>query len=423
MRARWLAVLVVIGCAPSIPGTASHSGSAAIRPAQGPFASRRPLGTAEAAEIWLDADRDVILLGQLPRVNLVAGEKGVGRFNSTRDFTLLEPNGSPVVASCDASRQPDSSAGFVGLSFECHPMIRAGVYVIQVDPRRVGLAGSRVVLPIRVLDAAPPMTPPPVGWSALSLLEDLSKTSCYQYGESFAVTIDAGKPVLRAVGRPAPARLPVDLAKRVSSDHAEKIRYVFETDDGWLVLFDHGEFGGGIEWFDRRGGDPRSIVVGEAYPGDYVPQNVNRAMASDGALFVLQGITHGVSSGGQLVKVWREHDHFTSHVIARYSSEPVDWIREPGGIWLVVTWDAVWRTSDAGTSTLVAGLPDVLDYPNSLARSADGTFYIGMRGGIVRLTPTWPDAPRYAADFPSRRLRAVQTANSNLTASVLPPAD
>jgi hypothetical protein len=113
-----------------------------------------------------------------------------------------------------------------------------------------------------------------------------------------------------------------------------------------------------------------------------------------GALYVLQGLSHG-----HLAKVWREHDHFTSHVIARYDSEPFEWVREPDGSWLVATAQALWRTTDAGISTLVARFPEVIWYGTSLARAPDGTIYVGARNGVLRLTPVWPEAPRYAADW------------------------
>jgi hypothetical protein len=185
----------------------------------------------------------------------------------------------------------------------------------------------------------------------------------------------------------------------MSAAHAEVVRHVFPSDDGWLVTFDHGEFGGGLEWYARGGSAPRSIVIGPHQGDEEVPQNVNRALAVGGDLYVLQGISHMGISEGQFAKIWREHDHFSNQVVARYASEPVDWIHEPDGTWLVATWNAIWRTSERGSNELITRLPAVLDYPNSFAKSADGTLYVGGRGGILRLTPTWPDTPRYAADL------------------------
>lgn len=276
-----------------------------FRNAEGPYATLRAPFTTLPPAVQFEAERDVISLGEVPRVVVRAGNAGVGRFNETSEFTVTNPDGSRNDGPCDSAREPETSA----------------------------------------------------------------------------------------------AKVPLLLASRMSEDHARTVKYVFEADDGWVVMFDHGEFGGGIEWYARAGGPPRSVFVGPRERDDFVPQNVNRALAADGVIYVLQGIAHMGISEGQLAKIWREHDHFTSHVIARYASEPVDWIRRDDGNWFVATWNAIWETREGAPSTVVANLPDVMQYPTSLARAANGTFFVGTRGGVVRLAPVWPDAPRYAADF------------------------
>lgn len=137
-------------------------------------------------------------------------------------------------------------------------------------------------------------------------------------------------------------------------------------------MFDHGEFGGGIEWFARGGGEPRSVSVGTQKHEEFASQNVNRALAADGVIYVLQGITHMGISEGQLAKIWREHDHFATRVIARYPSEPVDWIRRDDGTWLVATWTAIWETRQGAPSTVLARLPEIISYPTSLNSRGSG---------------------------------------------------
>ncbi len=196
-------------------------------------------------------------------------------------------------------------------------------------------------------------------------------------------------------GRRSPVALPDGLRNRWSAEETAQVRQVFPQNDGWIVAWNHGEFGGGLEWYPRSDGGAQPIVVGS----DEDVQNVNLGRVENGALYVLQGISHLTLSEGQLAKVWRDHGRFQSHVIARYTTEPVDWIRERDGAWLVLTWDAIWRTSEKGTSDLVARLPKALNNPNSLVEAPDGTVYVGASSGVLRLTPTWPDVPRYAADF------------------------
>lgn len=147
----------------------------------------------------------------------------------------------------------------------------------------------------------------------------------------------------------------------------------------------------------KSGGPPRSIVVGEGRPHG-PPQNVTRATTVDGRLVVLQGLSHMVGAG-QLAVIWREHDHFTSQVIAQFESEPIDWLALPGHEWLVATTEHIWHVRETGEISPVARLPQILSYPSSLARSSDGTLYLGGSGGVLRLTPLWKEDPRYAADW------------------------
>jgi hypothetical protein len=41
------------------------------------------------------------------------------------------------------------------------------------------------------------------------------------------------------------------------------------------------------------------------------------------------------------------------------------------------------------------------------ARLASRMSFVGTRGGVVRLSPTWPDVPRYAAEFAGERGAAI----------------
>jgi hypothetical protein len=363
----------------------------------GPHASVSPLPTAEPQPTWVMFQRNVLMLGQSPDANVRAGAAGFGRYNQITAFTLSNPDGSTNTALCDEAKAPRGSSGFGALSFECHSFPNVGRYVIRFNPADTGFTGPIVDEPLRYV-SAPPATPaPPDGWAALPLAERLPSSRCYAYGESYEMALVDDRPNIKR-NRRVSAKLPQQLATRLSPDHAQYVTHVFEDDSGWLVMFDHGEFGGGIEWFERQGGEPRQVHVGPATKDAIDPQNVNQALADGSSVYVLQGISHLGISEGQLAKVWREHEHFTSHVIARYASEPVAWVPLADGF-LVTTWEAIWHTKLDGTTALVSRLPDIVWYPTSLARASDGTLYVGIRGGVLRLTPTWPEQPRYVADY------------------------
>jgi hypothetical protein len=236
------------------------------------------------------------------------------------------------------------------------------------------------------------------GWQSIEVANGLPGYNCFNRGDDFRASIEADELVANR-GGVTPANVPLALQGRMSATHAQSVRYVFASADGWVVMFDQGEFGGGIEWYDAHGGDPRSILVGQRHDDDFVPQNVNRALALGDSLYVLQGLSHLTLSAGQIAKVWREHDHFSSHVIARYQSEPFDWIHDLDGTWLVATREGIWRTSETGSNELFARFPAIVLSGTSFARAPSGTFYVGMRSGILRLTPKWADAPRYETDF------------------------
>ncbi len=365
-------------------------------PARGPFASVTPTGATEPPLTWLAPDADVLLVGQTPVVHVYA-ETGGHEFRKTSDFNLRGPDPGSVATKCDQVRGPTGSRGFATLDFECQYPASSGLFTITFDPSRHGLKGKPVEASLRVLKSVPKTPPAPSGWVAAPLASGIPRYCDYQ-GQWYEAHLDAGKLALDEVPMRRAASIPAPLASRMSSDHADVVTYVFEEEDGYVVMSDQGEFGGGVEWYEKRGGPPRSITIG-ARRGELVAQNVNRAMALDGVLFVLQGLSHLGFSDGQFSALWREHDHFTSHVIARYRSEPVDWIFQGDGTWLVLTWEAIWKTSRSGKVDLVTRLPDVLEYPSSLTGAPDGTLYVGGRDAVLRLTPLWSEAPRYATDL------------------------
>jgi hypothetical protein len=252
------------------------------------------------------------------------------------------------------------------LNFECQHPASVGLFNIKFQPSRVELDGPAAEVTLRILPEPPQTPPPPSGWASVSLARGIP-SDCDSLFDEREIWIDSGE-LRTSTGqhgqRPA---IPKSLTIRISTEHARYVNYVFEDDEGWTVTFDHGEFGGGVEWYAKSGGAPQSVIVGQE-AGYHVPQNVNRAMVIDGGLFVLQGLSHLTLSVGQLAVIRREHENFTSRVIARFPSEPFDWILIPNGSLLVATRNAIWHVSKTGHVALFTRLPDVLEYPSALAQ-------------------------------------------------------
>lgn len=386
--------LVLTGCAGGSQQVCGGDG--ATVPGM-PF--EEPRTVPEAPETWLDVDRDVIMLGQVPSADVYSRRGPWGDFRIITEFDVIGPDQKPVARAC-TSPAPTWSRGSGSLDFSCVPFDRPGVYTVRFDPARLSWPGQPVEAKIRVLDAvAEPQAPD--GWVVESMARRPLNSDCIINQKAYEARLLGGALQLRPIpnGKPQPIQLPSQLIPRMSAAHSAGVKYVFSVENGWLVLLDRGEFGGGVEWYQQAVGPPQSIIVGEPSEAEQNPQNVVRAVAKGDALYVLQGLSHLGLSAGQLAVIWPEHGHFMSRVIARYASAPVDWIPEPDGSWTVVTWEAVWHTSASGSSELVARLPGELWYPYSLTRTDDGTLFVGSRGGVLRLTPAWEETPRYQADF------------------------
>lgn len=382
---------------------AEHGGACpALGPARGPFAHVEPPPATTFPAVWLGPQHDVLLRGQIPVVYVLADEGRGSGYRETGEFELRGPGNEVVPRSCDATRHPHFSRGYAVLNFECQWPSVPGLFSVTLVPARLGLSGAPVQLPLRILKELPKTPPPPAGWVALPLARG-QPDDCHNLNfDDYEVRLDSNDVRIAVVAPRPKVPIPAALAPRMSADHGAGVQYVFEDGEGWLVMFDHGEFGGGVEWYAKSGGPPRSIEIGQSpgrAPFDSVPQNVNRAMTAEGVVYVLQGQTHLMTRPGQLAALWREHDHFTSRVVARYRTEPIDWIAQDDGTWLVLTDEAIWHTSRAGEVSLVTRVPAVMQYASSFIRTVDGTFYVSGRSGVVRLTPLWTEHPRYAADW------------------------
>jgi hypothetical protein len=156
MRAYLAAVAVcLLGACGAARSAIAPSPCSGFRNARGPYATLRAPFTALPSAVQFEAERDVISLGEVPRVIVRAGNAGIGRFNETSEFTVTNPDGSKNDGPCDPAREPGTSAGFAALNFKCHPFTQLGVYTIRFEPARSGLTGDPVELRLRVVKAAP----------------------------------------------------------------------------------------------------------------------------------------------------------------------------------------------------------------------------------------------------------------------------
>lgn len=66
-----------------------------------------------------------------------------------------------------------------------------------------------------------------------------------------------------------------------------------KIDDGWLVGFDKGEWGGSLIWVDETGSHYEKIIRG----------NIKNLFEIDGAIYAVEGLAHLAHSQGQILQI------------------------------------------------------------------------------------------------------------------------
>jgi len=182
---------------------------------------------------------------------------------------------------------------------------------------------------------------------------------------------------LRAV---EPAPLPFEIKQAEGEHHFGGFRQSIRVEDGWIVSFDHGEFGGEIWWFAPDG--QQRNLFSRANVGDILPTATG--------IYLATRIAHGFDDGGQIERLVRgKGGKWSSEVALHLSSAPGAAIVEEGGTLLVATSKQLLRIDPASwkTTILVDDAPWHMLYPNSIAVERSGRVFVGMRHGVARFGP------------------------------------
>lgn len=176
MRSFLAAIVLATACA--APNADVEAPRCGFRNARGPFAQGPRPTTAEPPSVQFEPEQDVIMKGQVPRVDVRIGDRGIGSYNKTTVFKVIKPDKTLSTGPCDPSRAPRTSSGFAALSFECHPLDQTGLYDVEFDPAAVGLQGESAQMTLRVVDVVPPAQATPAGWKSVSLATQPPNSRC-----------------------------------------------------------------------------------------------------------------------------------------------------------------------------------------------------------------------------------------------------
>lgn len=170
---------------------------------------------------------------------------------------------------------------------------------------------------------------------------------------------------------------PPQTAPGTSTYAKEKARRV---SDGWILWTNHGEWGGRVDWFSPDG--TRHYKISRDQITAY-------AQTPDG-LFAVQGLEHmGIRRGTLLQLVKNAGGKWEARTLVDLKDAPYALLTEPDGAFLIVTSTKLLRVRVAPQKTVTPLVENTFwwgMYPNSLAAAPNGEYFIGMRGGVVRVS-------------------------------------
>ena len=209
---------------------------------------------------------------------------------------------------------------------------------------------------------------------------------------SWYVWREGGRVVAGSKPVPVSSSLPFVLDPVAGNDGMDLrgARIVRAVENGYLVGFDAGEFGGALWWFSPDGGSRKRVTprVSASEP-DYFPENVKELIGNGAHFLAFQGLTHLGGNAGRVIRVDRnENGEWEASLFATLPGCPQSVVAESSSSWLVATTRGVLRIDSGGMVTwLWQPSGGHLSYPNSLARDDSGRTFMGMRELVVRLTP------------------------------------
>jgi hypothetical protein len=101
--------------------------------------------------------------------------------------------------------------------------------------------------------------------------------------------------------------------------------HVLSVENGYLVGFDAGEFGGGAWWFSTKGTRRRKLTLRASESlDDYFPENVHGFAALGKDILAFEGLTHLGSNDGRVVRLRRGSDgEWRASLFTKLSACPI----------------------------------------------------------------------------------------------------
>lgn len=231
-------------------------------------------------------------------------------------------------------------------------------------------------------------------WVRLTSRPSADDFRCAGYSdveERWVVSSDGGSVVvqplqLREHADPLPFRIPAE-NDRIGDRHVQKV------EDGWLVGFDAGEFGGALWWYANQGS--RSYRVGPAREKvDAMSAPVQGFARLGSQLLVLRGLDHLTLRSGALFAVARERGRWRLRPFSTLDAQPLGWTAHSSEL-IVLTEGGIWSVNAQGVAQAVFRFDESWPRPTSMAVPAGNAIFVGMPRYVLELSQAakgWVDA-------------------------------
>jgi hypothetical protein len=206
---------------------------------------------------------------------------------------------------------------------------------------------------------------------------------------------------------------PIPFSYREGEDR-QGSRHVARVQDGWLIGFDAGEFGGGLWWYSQDGRESRRIRPKPSLPTNpddvFHAENILGLPLVGGERLVLMGLDHLSGRSGRVFRAVVTPEGWDLAPVAVLDAEPDVWLVD-GSRLLFLTESGLW-VSDGSEARRVHPVDLGAFAPTSMVRSADGALYVGMRYYVLRLAEqhdgTWQESWFVPASCQKMQFRVYQ---------------
>ena len=208
-----------------------------------------------------------------------------------------------------------------------------------------------------------------------------NKDTLYKYNSDpndWYVFLDSNKIfVEKARDHYAKQKMPFVITPEIGEEKILKARRysVIEVDDGYLIAFFRGEFGGLLYWISKD--KKTKYKVANSLIAQFI-------MLS-GKLYAIEGLSHGLSYSGSIVALEKENNKWVVNEYLKLPSAPTAVQVDSKNNFIVVT-SASLLSIDQNkviTSLIPKGIWDIYLYPSSMVIQND-VIFIGMRKGIFK---------------------------------------